>query len=188
MNLSNSLSFIILRISVQNISDTILYSQMVVSENTLKWAMRFYPPLFFQRIWVQKFDPEFRGVSVRICRSFLNMNYNNSIFGGTIFSGTDPFYALLFDQILRKKGYKTRVWLKSASIQYLKPGRSDLYFHISLTEADIAEAEEVLNTAGKFVKIFPIELLNNKGELCATVQNEVYVRNLFKGENHTVAY
>ncbi len=161
---------------------------MLVSENTLKWAMRLYPPLFFQRIWVKQFEKGFTGVQVKITKSILNSNYNNSIFGGTIFSASDPFYALLFDQLFRRKGLKTRVWLKSASIQYLKPGRTNLYFKISLTDQDIIEAETALITVGKFVKAFPLEILNSKGELCASVINEVYVRNLYSGEEQTIAY
>lgn len=161
---------------------------MVVSENMLKWAMRFYPPLFFQRVWVKQFEKGFTGVQVKIAKSILNSNYNNSIFGGTIFSASDPFYALLFDQILRRKGFKIRVWLKSASIRYLKPGRTDLHFRISLTSQDILEAETALATVGKFVRAFPLEILNSKGELCASVINEVYVRNLYAGEERTVAY
>lgn len=163
-------------------------SFMLVSENTLKWVMRFYPPLFFQRIWVQKFDKGFTGAHVKISKSFININYNSSIFGGTIFSASDPFYALLFDQILQRKGIKCRVWLKSAGIQYLKPGRTNLYFKISLTPEDINEAETTLKTVGKFVKSFPLEIYNKDGLLCATVNNEVYIRNLFRGEEHTIAY
>lgn len=161
---------------------------MMLSENMLKWAMRFYPPLFFQRIWVKKFDKNFSGVQVKIFKSFLNINYNNSIFGGTIFSGSDPFYAILFDQLLQRKNIKCRVWLKSASINYLKPGRTSLSFSITLTEQEILEAETALRTVGKFVKAYPINMFNSKGELCATVINEVYVRNLFKDEEHTIAY
>jgi Domain of unknown function (DUF4442) len=161
---------------------------MMVSANTLKWAMRFYPPLFFQRIWVKKFEKDFTGVEVKIFKSFLNINYNHSIFGGTIFSASDPFYALLFDQLLQKHGLKTRVWLKSAKINYLKPGRTDLYFKISLKETDIKEAELSLRTAGKFVKAFPLEIYNLQGELCASVINEVYVRNIYSAEDHIIAY
>lgn len=161
---------------------------MQVSEKTLKWAMRFYPPLLFQRIWVKKFHKDFRCVEVKIFKSLFNKNYNNSIFGGTIFSASDPFYALLFDQILLRKGFKIRVWLKSAQISYLKPGRSNLYFKVSLTDQDIAEAETALNTIGKFVKAFPIEITSEDGVICATVINEVYVRNLYKGEEETIAY
>ena len=161
---------------------------MVFSENMLKWAIRFYPPLFFQRIWVKKFDKDFRGVEVKIGKSVLNTNYNKSIFGGTIFAASDPFYALLFDQILKRRGLKTRVWLKSAEIKYLKPGRSNLYFTIKLSDQAIDEAEHILRTAGKFVKAYPIEIVNDHGEICASVMNEVYIRNLYKGEENTIAY
>lgn len=161
---------------------------MVVSENMLKWAMRFYPPLFFQRIWVIKFDKDFTGVHVKISKSFLNVNYNRTIFGGTIFSASDPFFALLFDQILQRRGLKCRVWLKSAEIRYLKPGNTNLYFTISLSEEQIKEAEIILGTEGKFVKAYPMNIFNSEGVLCATVINEVYIRNLFKGEEQTIAY
>lgn len=161
---------------------------MKVSEKTLTWLMRFYPPLFFQRIWVKRFLPNFLGVEVKIYKSFLNKNYNRSIFGGTIFTATDPFYAILFDQALQRRGFKCRVWLKSAQIQYLKPGRSNLSFTLQITEADLQEAEAQLHAVGKFVKAYPIELFDANGLLCATVQNEVYIRNLHKGELDIVAY
>lgn len=161
---------------------------MVVSEKVLKWAMRFYPPLLVQRIWVQGFDKGFTGVRVKITKSIFNKNLNSSIFGGTIFSAADPFYAICFHQILHKRGYTVRVWLKSAHIQYLKPGRNNLYFKINITEEEINEAENVLNTVGKFVKAYPIEMYNNEGVHCVSIINEVYIRNLYTGENKTVAY
>ncbi len=150
--------------------------------------MRFYPPLFFQRIWVQKFGKGFTSAKVKINKSFLNKNYNDSIFGGTIFAGADPFYALLFDQVLQRRGFKVRVWLKSARIQYIKPGRTNLYFNIRISEEEIAEAEHILNTVGKFVKEFPIEMYDKNGELCVSIINEVYVRNLHAGEKRKIAY
>ena len=161
---------------------------MNITPKTLKWLLRFYPPLFFQRIWVVKFGEDFTWVEVKINKSFLNINYNKTIFGGTIFSASDPFYAILFDQILQKRGFKTKVWLKSAHIQYLKPGNTNLRFKISICDADIVEAEQKLKADGKFVKTFPIEMYNNDGVLCAAVQNEVYVRNLHSGEEQTIAY
>ncbi|WP_276091542.1 DUF4442 domain-containing protein [Pedobacter sp. JY14-1] len=162
---------------------------MVVSEKTLKWILCLYPPLFFQRIWVTRFHKGFRGVDVKIIRSIFNRNYNGSIFGGSIYAATDPFYAILFDQLLQRKGYKTRVWLKSASIQYLKPGRGNLYFTIQITDEMIADAVAALNDGhGKFVKAYPMEITNFSGQVCATVINEVYIRNLHQGEQPRIAY
>lgn len=160
---------------------------MVVSEKTLKWALNFYPPLFFQRIWITKFYPGFLGVDVKISNSLLNRNYNGSIFGGTIFSATDPFYPILFDQLMQRRGFKVRVWLKSASIQYIKPGMSTLYFSLKITEEMIADAEQSLKINGKFVKSYPVQIFNKEGELCASAINEVYVRTKFDGETKKVA-
>ncbi|HEY2580282.1 MAG TPA: DUF4442 domain-containing protein [Mucilaginibacter sp.] len=151
---------------------------MVVSEKVLKWAIRIYPPLFFQRIWVVKFEKGFRGVHVKINKSFLNKNFNNAIFGGTIFSATDPFYPLLFHQLLSHKGYNIVAWSKSAQIQYLKPCVTDVRFNIQIMDDDIEECEHLLNTFGKYMKNFPIDIYDKKGETCVSVMNEVYVRNL----------
>jgi len=151
---------------------------MLVSERTLKWAMRFYPPLLFQRIWVKRFQKDFMGVDVKIAKSVLNINYNRSIFGGTIYAAADPFYAVLFHQALQKKGYKVQVWQKAAEIDYVKPGVSSLYFSIRLDDGEIAEACISLDSEGKFIKSYTIEIKNKAGELCATVQSTVYIRKL----------
>ncbi len=150
--------------------------------------MRFYPPLLFQRIWVQRFHKGFKGVDVKIAKSVVNSNYNGSIYGGTIYGATDPFYAILFDQLLQRKGFKTRVWLKSASIQYLKPGHNHLYFTVTISDEMLHEAITALTTVGKFVKAYPMEIFTKEGLLCATVSNEVYIRNLHHGEKPVVAY
>lgn len=161
---------------------------MIVSEKTLKWALCLYPPLFFQRIWVKKFHSGFRGADVKISKSLFNRNYNGSIFGGTIYAATDPFYAILFDQLLQREGFKIRVWLKSASIQYIKPGRSSLYFTITITDEMLNDAITTLKNNGKFIKAYPMEITDRHGEICATVMNEVYIRNLHSGEHGPVAY
>jgi hypothetical protein len=151
---------------------------MIVSERTLKWLMNFYPPMFFQRIWVKKFHNGFWGVDVKVNKSIFTTNLGSSIFGGTIFSASDPFYALLFGQLMQRRGLRVTVWLKSAEIQYIKPGRSDLHFTIKVREDEAAQAEKALRTEGKYVKAFPIEIFDKNGELCATVMNEIYLRNL----------
>lgn len=157
---------------------------MVVSEMVMKWAMRFYPPLFFQRIWVVGFTKDFKSVRVKISKSLLNKNYNDSLFGGTIYSAADPFYPILFHQVLLRKNYDILVWTKSAQITYFKPGRTSLYFEAAITEEDISEAEEILNKDGKYHKSFRLEIYDKHGDICATIMNEVYLRNKkFKGTN-----
>jgi hypothetical protein len=151
---------------------------MVVSENTLKWIMRLYPPLLFQRIWVRGFNKGFKGVRVKIIKSIFNKNYNGSIFGGTIFAAADPFYPVLFDRVLNTGGRKLKIWSKSSKINFLKPALSSLSFQIILSDADIELAIHTLNTTGKYESSFPIDIYNNNNEVCVSLMNEVYIRDL----------
>jgi|SRR5581483_867934 len=155
---------------------------MIVSENVLKWVMRLYPPMLFQRIWVIRFDKGFRGVKVKVNRSLFNTNYNHSIFGGTIYAAADPFYPLLFHQLLVKRGYKVRVWMKSAEVYFLKPGKKDLFFTIRISDEDIKEVEDVLNRGEKYTKFHPITMYDKNDELCVEAKCEIYIRNLEMAE------
>jgi len=149
---------------------------MKVTENILKWAMRLYPPLFLQRIWVQKIYPGFRGADIKINKSLLTLNFGNAIFGGTIYSATDPFFALLFGQILRNDGFSVTVWLKSASIQFLKPGNTNLHYNIAITDEMVEELKTALEKTGIFVKTYRIEIYSKTGQLHAIAKNELYIR------------
>jgi hypothetical protein len=152
---------------------------MAVSENTLKWLMRLYPPLLFQRIWVVRFNKGFKGVRVKIKKSLFNKNYNGSIFGGTIFAAADPFYPVLLHQVLKPMGMqKLKVWSKSSQINFLKPALTDLNFEIIITDNDIDHALEILTVTGKYERSFPVNIYNKEGEICVSLINEVYIRNL----------
>ncbi len=149
---------------------------MKVSPTILKWGMNLYPPLLLQRIWVQKIESDFMGATIKINRSLFSLNFGKAIFGGTLYTATDPFYAMLFGQILKHKGYDVSVWLKSASIQFLKPGRCDLYYTITISDEMIKEAENHLNTSKIFVKTYTIEIRSKTGIIPAIAKNEIYIR------------
>lgn len=140
--------------------------------------MRLYPPLFFQRIWVKRFFPGFTGVEVVVNKSLLNTNYNNSIFGGTLFSAADPFYPVLFFHLLKRKGIKTQVWLKAAKVNYVKPARGKISFIITLNEEDIQLAINELSQNGKFISEYKIQLYDERNHLCTVIENEIYIKDL----------
>lgn len=142
----------------------------------MTWALRIYPPLLFQRIWIRRILPGYRGIDVKVHYSILNRNSNGSIFGGTIFSATDPLYALLLDHLMRGQDMDVIVWLKSAQIQYLKPARNALFISIRVEEKTIQDAIESLHSTGKYVKTFNIELTDRTGEVYALAENEVYIK------------
>jgi hypothetical protein len=151
---------------------------MLVSESELKWAMRFYPPLFFQRIRVIRFHEGFRGVDVKVTKSFLNTNHDESIFGGTICAAADPWHPILFSNILRLAGYDVKAWSRSSAIRFLKPAKTSLHFNIAISDLEIAACEKQLNLTGRYRKSFQIGLYDRDERLCAMVINEMYIRDL----------
>jgi len=140
--------------------------------------MRFYPPLFLQRVWVKKFEKGFTGVEVKISKSILNINYNRSIFGGTLFSGVDPFHPILYHELLSRLGFKTTIWVKRSEIEFIKPAYKNLNFKINITEIEISKICDTLKEFGKVLQPNTIEIFDETGQLCAIVINEIYIRYL----------
>ncbi|MGO1521205.1 MAG: DUF4442 domain-containing protein [Sphingobacterium sp.] len=152
---------------------------MTISANILKWGMRLYPPLFFQRIWVKKIHDDFLGADLVIYKSLLNINSNRTIFGGTIFSAIDPFYPVLLDQYFQHRGIRRTVaWLKTAHIDYIKPGRYNLHVKIRLKQSVLDEALKRIQHEGKVVRTFHTQVFDTEGTLCAVAHNEIYIRDL----------
>lgn len=151
---------------------------MHLSAKGLKWLMRFYPPLLINRIWVITISDDFTYARVKIAKSFLNSNFNKSIFGGTIYSAGDPFFALLVWGIFNKKNYKVKVWLKSATIQFLKPAHTDLFIEFKITPQEVIKAEKDLLENGKYIQSFTIDVNDVRGIICAQMNTEVYARNI----------
>lgn len=155
------------------------FCRMKLSPTSLKWVLRTYPPFLFQRIWVKKIYDDFKGAEVKIYKSFLNINSNKTVFGGTIFSALDPMHPILLDQVFKKRGLKKTVaWLKSAKIDYLKPGSTDLTYRITLDDTEIEEAYKTIKAKGKVIKTFTTEVIDKNGVKCAVCQNEIYIRDL----------
>jgi hypothetical protein len=143
----------------------------------LKWLLRFYPPLLFQRIWTVSIGEDFSTARVILYHSILNKNGYRSIFGGSISSAGDPFFIILYYGYFFKKGYRLKVWLKSCEIQFLKPAFTNLKLDFSLLPDDFQKAEISLIRTGKFIGKHKVEAKNKSGEICATIATEVYLRN-----------
>jgi acyl-coenzyme A thioesterase PaaI-like protein len=138
--------------------------------------LNLYPPFLFNRIRVLEFGAEFTTCRVRVARSVLTRNLQGTIFGGTIFSAADPFYALMFWQIFARRGERVQAWLRSANIRYLRPAATALTLEFRLTDAQVREATEQMKRAGRFVRSFHTAAVNREGTVCAEIETEVYLR------------
>ena len=120
------------------------------SSKLLRKVMNFFPPLLINRIKIVENDSDFMSLKVEVKYSWLNKNLQKAIFGGTIFSAIDPYYAVMYWQIFSTKGIPMEVWIKKVEIRYRKAATSNLEIAFSLTENDreIAKSQQVLQNLG----------------------------------------
>jgi acyl-coenzyme A thioesterase PaaI-like protein len=149
---------------------------MVLKKWQLKLMLNGFPALFFQRVRIRKIHPGFRRFDVRVRRSVCNKNLARTIFGGTIFSAADPYFAIMYWQILEHAGIPAVAWLKSASIDYLRPAATDLDLTFELSETDIAEAERGLREHGRHEKWHTVRAVDVNGHVCAEIRTLIHIR------------
>lgn len=86
-------------------------------------------------------------VRIKIRLSYKNSNYVGTIFGGSLFAATDPFYMV---QLINILGDDYVVWDKASTIKFKRPAKETVYasFVFSLEEIeeikqDVAEKKEI---------------------------------------------
>lgn len=148
----------------------------IYSEKKLKFLLNLFPPLLFSRVRLKSITPGFRQITVLVRKSILNRNFEKSIFGGTIFSAADPFYALMYWQIFAHEGIKSQVWLKRAEIQYRKPATSHLKLVFAVSEEELNTVRTELLSTGRAECWHTVNATDESGELCAEIRTLIHLR------------
>lgn len=144
-----------------------------LSANQSRMAMNWWPPLLGAGIKIKTISPDFRYVEAILKLTFYNRNYVGTQFGGSIVSLTDPFYMLM---LLKNLGRDYIVWDKMTTVDFKKPGRSDLKAIFELKQDEIDEIKKQANENGKYLVERVINVLNTDGEIVAVVTKTLYVR------------
>ena len=147
------------------------------SSKLLRKVMNFFPPLLVNRIKIVENDSDFMNLKVEVKYSWLNKNLQKAIFGGTIFSAIDPYYAVMYWQIFSTKGIPMEVWIKKVEISYRKAATSNLEIKFSLTEYDIENAIASLMSEGKYEIWHDVKAIDENQEICTEARILVHIRN-----------
>ena len=149
---------------------------MKLSPAVTRLLLNAFPPLLFGRIAIRHLAPDFRTLTVRVRPSLLNRNLQGTLFGRTIFSAADPYYAIMYWQLMAHRGLPAEAWLKSATVDYHQPGKSHLTLRFCLTDDDVTAAERGLKRTGKFERWHQVEARDAAGVPCATVRTLIHLR------------
>lgn len=139
----------------------------------VRFALNAWPPFWGAGIKIESISEDFRNVRVRLKLRWWNKNANRTQFGGSIFSLTDPIYALMLMGILGEKYF---VWDKEASINFIKPGSSDLYAEFQISQDVLDDILTKTSTGEKCFPEFVIYVKDQDDNVISEVQRKLYVR------------
>jgi acyl-coenzyme A thioesterase PaaI-like protein len=141
--------------------------------STFRRLLNLWPPFLFNSIRVLSLDDDYTEARVVLRLRPWNRNYVRAQFGGNLFAMTDPFWMLL---ILHHLGREHYVWDKAATIDFVAPGRADVYAHFQLEPSVLDELRTAAAGGEKVLRWFEVPIKTAAGEVIAVVRKQIYVR------------
>ncbi len=86
---------------------------------------------------------------------------------------TDPFWMIMVMECL---GRDYIVWDKAAKIEFISPGRGDVYASFQVRDQDLDELRAAAAGGDKVLRWFTVEVRTADDFLVARVQKQLYVR------------
>ncbi len=139
----------------------------------MRRMLNFWPPFLFSGITVIEVAKDFRYAKVRLKKKMLTSNYVGTLFGGSLFAMTDPFYMVM---VLKNLGKDYIVWDKRSEIEYVSPGKVTVYADFHLSDAALEEIKDEVAANGKYLKWFEVDIKSVDGTVVAIVKKQIYIR------------
>ena len=142
-------------------------------QRLLARAINVYPPFLGAGVRVRqsKADPH-TIVSSMALRPW-NRNLFGTHFGGSLYAMCDPFFAII---LVRTLGPGYVVWDRSASIDFLRPGRGTVRATFHVPPEEVARIRDRADAGEKVEPGFIAEVVGEDGTLVARVGKKLYVR------------
>ncbi len=139
----------------------------------MRMFMNIWPPFLGAGIRVRRLGPGWTEIDVEMKLRWWNRNYVGTHYGGSLYSMTDPFFMLM---LIENLGKDYLVWDKSASIRFKKPGRGTVSATFRLSEPQLREIKQALNSQEKIERAFAVEVKDESGNVIAEVEKLLHIR------------
>ena len=138
-----------------------------------KFLLNRYAPYRGAGIEIDKVDLANSHIRIKMPLTRKNQNVVGVHFGGSLYSMVDPFYMLI---LMHHLGHKYIVWDKSASINFLSPGRSTVYADIKLSAKEIIEIKQLAENHEPILRHYTLNIVDETGNRIAEVEKVLYIR------------
>ena len=141
--------------------------------SSLRRFLRIWPPFVFCGIRVEALSDDWRYARVRLKLTWYNRNYVRTHFGGSLFMMADPFWMIM---VMEALGRDYIVWDKAGAIDFIAPGREDVFAEFLLDDSVLDELRAATAGGEKYLRWFEVDIKTARGEVIARVRKQLYVR------------
>jgi hypothetical protein len=135
--------------------------------------MNLWPCYWGTGVRLKYVSKDFREIRLDVPLNWRTRNYVGTIFGGSMYGAVDPIYMLM---LIKNLGPSYEVWDKAATIRFKKPGRTTLHASFTLNQEEIDQIRQELSNADSIDRIYNVDLTDEKGTACATVEKIIHIR------------
>lgn len=139
----------------------------------LRWRFNWYPAFRRTGARVVHIAEDLLEIRIRLPLNRATRNIHGSTYGGAMYAAVDPLHAVM---IAAHLGPDFHVWMKSARVDFKRPGRSDLFATARLTRHELDEMRAALVRGPKIDRDFTLALADARGEVAALFHLTVHVR------------
>jgi hypothetical protein len=145
---------------------------MIAKHRYFKWILNFWPCIWMTGARITHLSPDFTELTVELPLTWRTRNRVGTIFGGSLYAASDPFYMLMLMEIL---GRDFVVWDKGASFKFKRPGKSTLYYRFKIEPSQIEwlRAEVAKNKEVTFE--WPVNAVDQAGVVHTEIIKTMYV-------------
>jgi len=142
------------------------------SHNLFKYMFNLSPMYRRSTGKVINVDAGFWRVDIKIPLTYKNRNYAGTIFGGSLFSATDPIFMVQLVQII---GSDYIVWDKSSLVKFKRPANQDVFASFVFTESEVEDMKQKVAVDGEIEVVKPVEITNHEGKVFCQIDKTLYI-------------
>ena len=137
-----------------------------------KWLFNLSPMYRRTTGKVMSVSDDLHRVEIKIPINYKNRNYVGTIFGGSLFSATDPICVI---QLLEVLGKDYIVWDKSATIRFKKPAKDTVYCSFIFNDDEINNIRKIISLKQEMNLTKSFNIVDKNQKIYAEVEKTIYI-------------
>lgn len=142
-----------------------------ISSELTRLALNFWPCIRGAGGRIIYLAPDYTHLTVKLSLSWRTRNVVGTIFGGSMYASTDPFFMLMFMKILGKDYV---VWDKGCTIRFKRPAKKTIFADFRVTPEMLSEVKEKVAVLGETTFTWTIQYKDKDGVVYSEFDKVIY--------------